>query len=243
MPPLQPYIKETRRHEVTCPCCGHKTRAPIKDAAFPEAKFTSMAREGGFAKDIDCFLGLSWFAGRVWTFDYPCKTLWWRAAGDLPAHDKAHEVPLAFKKGAAFPRILVTIDGEELPLLFDTGAMVTLSPAAQQALGDGPAVRGGSFITTRTFDKWHARHLDWRVLADADQIGGHALRMIEVPAVTVGGFTVGPAWFAERPDKNLDQFMSGFMSAHVEGALGGSALHYVRVTVDYPHAVAVFDKP
>lgn len=27
VPPLQPYIKETRRHEVGCPCCGHKTRA------------------------------------------------------------------------------------------------------------------------------------------------------------------------------------------------------------------------
>jgi hypothetical protein len=67
--------------------------------------------------------------------------------------------------------------------------------------------------------------------------------MIEVPAVAVGGLTVGPVWFAERPDKNFDSFMSGFMSAHVEGALGGSALHYLRVSVDYAAGVAVFEKP
>jgi hypothetical protein len=204
---------------------------------------------GEFPADADCFLGQSWFGGRTWTFDYPGKTLWWRAPGDLPRHDAAHEVALEFKKGddgkpeSWFARIHATVDGEELPLLFDTGAMVTLSPAAQKALGDGPAVRGGSFITTRTFDKWHKKHPEWRVLDGADEIGRGKLRMIEVPKVGVGGFSVGPAWFAERPDKNFDDFMSSFMSSHVEGALGGSALHYLRVTVDYARAVAVFEKP
>jgi hypothetical protein len=198
----------------------------------------------GFPPNIDCFLGQSWFGGRTWTFDHPRKTLWWRAPHDLPAHDRAHEVAVTFKQGSWFPRILVTIDGEQLPLLFDTGAMVTLSASARAALADGgPTVRGGSFITTRTFDKWHKRHPDWRVLADADEVGPRKVRMIEVPAVTVGGFTVGPAWFAERPDKNFDDFMSSFVPAHVEGALGGSALHYLRVTVDYAAGVAVFEKP
>src|SRR6185369_13424363 len=36
----------------------------------------------------DGILGQQWFAGRVWTFDYPNKKLLWRAANDLPAHDK-----------------------------------------------------------------------------------------------------------------------------------------------------------
>ena len=222
---------------------GASIPPPLETGAF-----MSIPR-GEFPADIDCFLGQSWFAGRTWTFDYPGKTLWWRAPGDLPKHDKAHEAALEFKKSADgkhenwFARIVVTIDGEALPLLFDTGAMVTLSPEAQKALGPGPAVRGGSFITRRTFDKWHAKHADWRVLDGADEIGRGKLRMIEVPAVTVGGYTVGPVWFAERPDKNFDDFMSGFMAAHVEGALGGSALHYLRVTVDYARGVAVFEKP
>ncbi|HVN34334.1 MAG TPA: DUF6444 domain-containing protein, partial [Casimicrobiaceae bacterium] len=39
VPPLQPYIKETRRHEVTCPCCGHKTRAPYDEQEIPASPF------------------------------------------------------------------------------------------------------------------------------------------------------------------------------------------------------------
>lgn len=31
VPPLRPCIKETRRHAVTCPCCGHKTRAAYNE--------------------------------------------------------------------------------------------------------------------------------------------------------------------------------------------------------------------
>jgi hypothetical protein len=188
---------------------------------------------GGFAEDVDCFLGQSWFGGRTWTFDYPRRILWWRAPGDLPAHDKAHEAAVTFKEGMWFPRIVVRVDGEELPLLFDTGAMIT--HAGQ--------VRAGSFITRRTFDKWHGKHPEWRVVVGGDELGRERLRTIDVPAVVVGGFTVGPVTFAERPDKNFDDFMSGFMSAHVEGALGGSALHYLRVTVDYARGVAVFEKP
>src|SRR5437763_10209704 len=40
----------------------------------------------------DGMLGQQWFAGRVWTFDYPKQVLLWRAAGDLPPHEKSHEV-------------------------------------------------------------------------------------------------------------------------------------------------------
>jgi transposase len=39
VPPLRPYIKETRRHEVMCPCCGHKTRAAYDDQEIPASPF------------------------------------------------------------------------------------------------------------------------------------------------------------------------------------------------------------
>ena len=66
--------------------------------------------------------------------------------------------------------------------------------------------------------------------------------MIEVPNVTVAGYTIGPVWFTRRPDKNFHEFMSKFMDRKVEGALGGSALRYFRVTVDYRNAVAIFER-
>jgi len=39
VPPLRPYIKETRRHGVTCPCCGHKTRAAYDEQEIPASPF------------------------------------------------------------------------------------------------------------------------------------------------------------------------------------------------------------
>lgn len=39
VPPLRPYIKETRRHAVICPCCGHKTRAAYSEQEIPASPF------------------------------------------------------------------------------------------------------------------------------------------------------------------------------------------------------------
>jgi hypothetical protein len=40
----------------------------------------------------------------------------------------------------------------------------------------------------------------------------------------------------------FDQFMSLMMDAPVVGALGGSGLHYFRVTVDFATGQAVFER-
>lgn len=39
VPPLRPYIKETRCHEVTCPHCRHKTRAAAAEDEIPTSPF------------------------------------------------------------------------------------------------------------------------------------------------------------------------------------------------------------
>src|SRR5690349_7645957 len=87
---------------------------------FPPGE-SGQPREAGF-------LGRTWFADRVWTFDYPGRRLLLRSPGDVPAHDPARRVSLGFQTGpdgkrtTHFPRIPVKIDGETLDLLFDTGA-------------------------------------------------------------------------------------------------------------------------
>jgi hypothetical protein len=198
---------------------------------------------------IDGMLGQAWFKDRVWTFDYPGQKLWWRAHGDLPAHERRHQVPLGFptssggERATSFPRIQVRIDGAVIDLLFDTGATIKLTDAAAAALADGgPRERATSFIGSTTFDGWRARHPDWRVIDKADA-NVREEPMIEVPAVEVAGFTVGPVWFTRRADKNFHEWMSSMMDRRVDGALGGSALRYFRVTVDYPRALAVFERP
>ena len=197
--------------------------------------------------DGDGLLGARWFAGRAWTFDYRAGALWQRAPGDLPPHAPSQRVALGFQVGADgrrttdFPRITVEVAGRPLDLLLDTGATVALSPSALARLRDGrPAWRATSFIAASVFESWRKDHPEWRVLEDADvHDGGHP--MIEVPAVTIAGHTVGPVWFTRRGDRNFHDFMSSMMDRRVDGALGGSALQYFRVTVDYTAAVAVFE--
>lgn len=197
------------------------------------------------ALDFDGMLGQQWFADRVWTFDYAAGKLLLHPQAPAPAAD-AHTVTLGFrtdsggKRAVSFPRITVVVDGDTLHLLFDTGATGHLTSTGMDSLRDGaPAARATSFITTEVLERWRSRHPDWRVLAGADDVLP-GTRMIEVPRITLAGVEVGPVWFTERPNRNFHEYMSQWMDRRVDGALGGNALRFFRVTVDYPAAVAHF---
>ena len=196
----------------------------------------------------DGMLGQQWFAGRVWMFDYPNKRLLWLHADDLPPHDKAHEVSLGFKtdesgkRVANFARLPVEIDGEVMDFLFDTGATNVLPEDVLEKLGDGgPAERATSFLVRSVFEKLKKRHPDWRAFDGIKTLTGNA--MIEVPKIKIGGYAVGPVWFTVQSDFAFHTYMAQFMDKPTEGAVGGSALHYLQVTVDWPKAVAVFNSP
>lgn len=197
--------------------------------------------------DWSGMLGQQWFAGRVWTFDYPNKRLLLRVAGDLPKTDPEYKIALGFKTNASgqrsinFPRIAVTIAGENFDLLFDTGATTDLSEAALQFLKDNrSAIRATSFITASVFERWRREHPNWRVIVNAEN--KTKATMIEVPEIKIGRYRTGAVWFTVRPDKNFHEYMSQWMDKKIDGALGGNALRHFRVTVDYPNAIAIFEK-
>lgn len=199
------------------------------------------------SQDWSGMLGQQWFAGRTWTFDYPKKSLLLRADGDVPKQTAEHLVALGFqtsgsgKRKTNFPRIQITIDGEPTDLLFDTGASTVLTDEALISLNDKRrAVRATSFITASVFEKWRKKHPEWRVVETAEKGSGQS--MVEVPQILVAGYAVGPVWFTRRPDKNFHEYMSQWMDKRIDGALGGNALRFFRITVDYPRAVAVFEK-
>lgn len=192
-------------------------------------------------------LGQQWFAGRVWTWDYPRQRLLWRTAGDLPKVPQEHKVELGFQtnpngsRKLNFPRIQIQLDGETLDMLFDTGAFTELNGATMACVADGrSAKRAASFITQSVFEGWHKKHPEWRVCERAEKSTGAT--MIEVKQLQVAGYVVGPVWFTVRPDKNFHEYMSQWMDRKVEGALGASGLQFFRVTVDYPGAVAAFER-
>lgn len=97
------------------------------------------------------------------------------------------------KNALNFPRVPVTIDGETLDLLFDTGA--------------------ASFIAASAFEKWRAKHPNWRVIERAENGSGEA--MIEVPQVTIAGYTArrGPV-HAPRGQKFSRVYVRLYRQAH-----------------------------
>lgn len=209
--------------------------------------FVLDSRESGMG-DFDGMLGQQWFADRVWLFDYPRgHLLLLRDSGAMPEIDPRHRVPLGFKTDStgerllSFPRIRVEIDGDSIDLLFDTGATVRLTPEAMAELGVNGSEHATCFITSSALGHWRARHPDWRTIENAD-LNVPGMTMIEVPEISVAGHTAGPVWFTERPDENFHEYMSQFMDQRVDGAVGGSALQYFTVIVDYLRATATFTR-
>lgn len=198
----------------------------------------------------DGLLSSRWFAGRVWTWDYPARRFALEGEGWKAPADARH-ANLGFKPASAdapafhMPRITVRVDERDLDLLLDTGATgyptrVALAAQAKPAPVNG--ARATSFITTSTLEAWHAAHPRWTVVENADDLFAPRFRAraIRVPEVDIAGWKIGPVWFTERPDRSFRQMMSSMTDKPVEGALGGNALQHFRMTLDYPRAAAYF---
>lgn len=204
--------------------------------------FGPVVRDACF-EDIDGMLGMAFFADHVFTLDYGRREMWWLPGGfSTPANTPC--AALGFPTDAlgvhtaSYPSIDVEISGESFPMLLDTGATLNLTPAAVELFA-GPARRAGSFIVRSVFQRWRLLHPEWPT-APGDVLAGETFDVIEVPSVRIAGQDVGPVLFAERPDSNLHDFMSSMMDRRVDGSLGGSALRYFRVVLDYPNARACF---
>lgn len=196
-----------------------------------------MSQIPGWPNQGDGILGQAWLGGHVWTWDYPGEKLILRPEGWTPAAS-AHSLPVAFKMNSSgeretnFPRVSIRVNGQEIPVLFDTGAETFLTPRAMKVLNDGgPRLRATTMIMHSVFERWHTEHPDWRIIDEA-QVTTHS-RMMQVPNVEIAGFDSGPIWITERPDANFLNYMSAMMSASVEGSAGGNIFHGLRITLDY----------
>ncbi len=197
----------------------------------------------------DGLLGGRWFADGIWEFDYPRQKLrrLRSAAGRVDPADRltlGFQVDASGRRSTHFPSMRITVDGEDLDMLIDSGATATLTKVSGAVFGlpAGTDI-GTSFIEHEVFERWHQRHPDWRVLDRADRKSSQERRMIEVPRITVAGHSVGPVWFAEQPSGAFQKYMATMMDRPTWGALGGSALKYFCVVIDYAAAAAWFHHP
>ena len=197
----------------------------------------------------DGMLGFDYFAGRAWTFDYENGVLFHRPNGGLPPHAPSEHVAFDVvtdstgARGINFLGLDLVVAGDTLGAFFDTGAGMAFPDSTLALMDDElPSFHGVSFVRTSVYERWREDHPDWRVIerAGPDFLGSSA--MILVPEVTVGGSTVGPAWFVERGDQGFDP-LAAALGRSVDIALGGSVLHHFRrISVDYPSAEGVFQK-
>ena len=243
--PFYDVVKD-KRIPPPMPVRGKMLRNPIQAIPVPyliippeddELKLFSKTMAGDF------FLGQGFFMGHAWTMDYLHHELWVNTP--LPATEagKPGVQHLAFKKnneGASIfghGRMYIEVDGEVIEVLFDTGASIVLSEEGKKELNTTKPTLAGSFIATTIFDKWHRKHPDWKYFPKADLAGD----VIEVPKITIGGHEVGPVLFARRQNEAWSVNMIGTMDKVVLGAIGGSALQYLKVTVDYNSELIRFE--
>lgn len=194
--------------------------------------------------NIDLFFGQDLFLGRSWTMDYPAHQFLVNTplAASEAGQPGVQRIGLQ-KNGAGeatfgHASISIQVDGQPIDVLFDTGATIILSQEGKRSLQTEAKTLAGSFIARSIFDAWRADHPDWPYYP-AGGIGGD---LIEVPEVVIGVDTVGPVLFASRRDENWSQGMIGTMDKVVKGALGGSALQYFKITLDYRSELIRFER-
>lgn len=189
-------------------------------------------------------IGWNYFADEVWHWDYSERTL---RKARLPIELKGRGVTQAVMKEGPGDRsvkqalIKVKIDGVVHPMIFDTGATSWYSLEAQdRAPGDGE-FRASSFIRDSVYRSWVKKHPEWRRITKGDRFEG-GQDLIEVPQIIVAGTRVGPVWFAVRPDAKYGFSGTGSVISGVDGALGGTALKYFRVTADFGSGRILFQR-
>ena len=186
--------------------------------------------------DVDGFLGGRWHAEKILDFNYPSKMI--SNLASLPDISQFSKHKLGFQKNKdgnytmAFPSFKIVIEGKTIPMLFDTGASAWPSSEAKEILKANDNQIATSFVIASIFDKWVEDHPEWLVINEACTFSKQP--MIRVPEVKLGKRVVGPVWFTRRADHNFHNYMSSMMDRKIDGAIGGSALQYVRVIIDYP---------
>ena len=122
---------------------------------------------------FDAQLGGSWFADRVWRFDFPRAAMSMRL---LPLAAALANLPLSFDRG--YPQTSVTIAGETLAMSVDIAASVAV------ATSGSAEVTATSFVRRATFERWHSDRPQWLVQRGVSTLQG--VDSIVVPEVRAG---------------------------------------------------------
>lgn len=158
------------------------------------------------------------------TFDYPARRFGLDVGGL-----GGDSVPLEIASRTGFARMPISIDGEQVYVLLDTGASCTM-------------------LSQSLIDHLRSVHRDWRwvrgAYGDANMVGGAleaSAEMLLVPNLSVGTTMLSEVAVVSRPPNTFEKWMSELTAGPIVGSLAGNVLRNFRVTLDYPNARAVFE--
>jgi len=192
------------------------------------------ALESTFVEPVDGTLSFGRFATQTLTIDFPKKMV---TLGE--SHPGGDRVTLTVGLGArpapglaptAFALVPVTIDGERIMMLLDTGADVAIAASLP-------------LIATSLFERLRARHPGWAVLTGVARMAESkgSVTLLRVPDVQIGTHRAPPTWFAVREDAETYTNLTRMFKTKVEGDLGGEAFRAWRITIDVPHEALIID--
>jgi hypothetical protein len=201
------------------------------------------ALHDGFAPALDATFGPSWMLDHTIAVDYPHQTI-----ESVAAPNTGTPVPVTVGVGRAAlpslpPTALVTIDvsvaGESLTMLLDTGATARVRDSVKLLMPDAEPVHQVCLIETSVLEKWRRTHPSWTYAQAAFDVAGDtegaASPAILVPELRIGSRLALPTWFIARRDASTFAAVSKQMRKTVVGDLGGDALRRWRVTFDLKH--------
>lgn len=197
---------------------GYDIPKLVAAAGLPIFERSESDRADPILEGFDAQLGRTWFAGRVWRFDFVRGSL---TLLTRTASPQSGGVPLFFAAG--YPYVRVRIEERTLAMSVDTAASV----AYKQANTGEAFVSATSFIRRDAFERWHAAHPEWRLERNVAVTGG--IDQITVPRLNVGTTAFADVAFTTRPD---DDVFEG--EPHIDGKLGSNAYHRSLICIDYP---------
>lgn len=213
------YLSDGKRFAMLPPFTRGYGIPPVVGAAgLPIFKRSASDRADPILQGFDAQLGRTWFAGRVWRFDFVrgALTLLTRTASP-----QSGGLALLFATG--YPYVRVRIEERTHAMSVDTAASVAYKP-----VNTGEAfVSATSFIRRAAFERWRAAHPEWPVERNVAVTGG--IDQITVPRLHVGATAFSDVAFTTRPD---DDVFEG--EPYLDGKLGSNAFHRSLVLIDYP---------
>jgi hypothetical protein len=234
---------------------AHLTSGDRSTFALPPSSLSAdallQARDGAlestFVEPVDGTLSLGRFMTQPLTIDFPRKTV---ALGE--SHRGGDRVAMTVGVGprpapglvpAASALVPVTVGGERVMMLLDTGADVAIDAANRRRFDDASATRSLPLISKALFDRLHAGHPDWTVVTGAARMAEtkDGVTLLRIPDFAIGTHRAPPTWFAVRADAATYATLTRMFSTKVEGDLGGEAFRAWRITIDVPREVLIID--